>query len=604
MPEVLLEFLGDAPSWLLLLLIPLYFWGKLNHDALHNRATHPESFERTIGWLRENNLGLLYLKTLGWLMDKISDIIGDRQQFNQIYVAAAHPKGFIHKIFGLNPFTPKSYDKCLSLAFLYPVFSFVITWALGSSGQIGNVDWLSQQQERVLILQEWQRWLLLGTLLLLMMGGLWFAGLWGGWQQLLALNMPFLLVNVVIALFVANQQTTSSILSGWLIGWLAFLFLFIPMYLAGWVMGLLIYRSAKEAHETIHDTTLTVAAAFAIAVAVVNVAGAASGSATSIITFAGAVAVAIAFAVAVAFTGGGVGGGSVAFAGAGAVIVAASSSGVVAFAFGAVGELVDVVAVDSVYPAAYAGITIIILRALQKWSVQHNSLAWFWLVYSVLFFMLGYVVLDFLENSQALIFLMFWLLLPLVNAPMDWLSLGVTRGLLQSMRAGQHSGLIVLVWTVADLLFALVFLFLITAALVGMTALGNATTSKILVDISHILKQVRNDPANINQWWIYFMLLSTLVPTLVHFALAGGVATLWLPRKARLWLANGLERDLHKTFAAWAYLTFMPMIGFILMPCALLYFLWWLLNVHGGWLGMRLLDWAEMLAHFANPAMQ
>jgi hypothetical protein len=114
----------------------------------------------------------------------------------------------------------------------------------------------------------------------------------------------------------------------------------------------------------------------------------------------------------------------------------------------------------------------------------------------------------------------------------------------------------------------------------------------------------RANPSSVDHWWIYFMLLSTLVPTLVHFALAGGAATLWLPRKARLWLADGLERDHHKTFLAWLYLTFTPVVGFILLPAGLLYSLWWLVNVNGGWLGMRLLDWAEMLAHFANPAMQ
>jgi hypothetical protein len=64
-----------------------------------------------------------------------------------------------------------------------------------------------------------------------------------------------------------------------------------------------------------------------------------------------------------------------------------------------------------------------------------------------------------------------------------------------------------------------------------------------------------------------------------------------------------LEEDTHKTFGAWAYLTFTPVIGFILMPLGLLWSLWWLLNVNGGALGALLLSWAEGLAKWADPSM-
>lgn len=250
MPEVFLEFLGDASPWLLLLLIPLYSWGKLNHDALHNRESHPESFERTLAWLRENNLGLLYLKALGWLMDNISDIIGDRQQFNQIYVTAAHPHGFFHKTFGFTPFTPESYDKCLRLAFLYPVFAFFIAWALGSAGQVGGVDWLGQQQQGAVVFSGWQRWLFIGALLLLVFGGLWFVRRWQGWRQWLALNVPFLLIGLS-SVFYQQDDSIRIFAVAFFWGWLVFLVVFISMYVGGWVSGWLIYRSREQAHEAI-----------------------------------------------------------------------------------------------------------------------------------------------------------------------------------------------------------------------------------------------------------------------------------------------------------------------------------------------------------------
>ena len=216
---------------------------------------------------------------------------------------------------------------------------------------------------------------------------------------------------------------------------------------------------------------------------------------------------------------------------------------------------------------------------------------------------LGAASLNIVAKSGYMLFILLWLLLPLVNAPLDWLSLGVTRSLLQAVRGGNHSGYRALIWAGADLLLAFAFLFLITAVLVGVTALGNAIAGKTLIDIGCILSNLKSDMSHPDHWWIYFMLLSTLVPTLFHFALAGGAATLWLPRKWRTQLADGLEEDIHKTFGAWAYLTLTPVIGFILMPLALLWSLWWLLNTNGGALGTLLLNWATGLAQWADPAM-
>lgn len=199
-----------------------------------------------------------------------------------------------------------------------------------------------------------------------------------------------------------------------------------------------------------------------------------------------------------------------------------------------------------------------------------------------------------------MVLILFWLILPLINAPLDWLSFGVTRGLLQAVRTGQHTSQQALAFALVDLILAIVFLFLITALLVGVTALGNAIAGETLVDIRTILQQIRSEPSKLDHWWIYFMLLSTLVPTLVHFALAGGALSLWLPKHLRQWLVTGLEQDQHKIMLAWLYVTFMPILGFILLPAALLYSLYWLLTVNGAWLGTLLLDFADALVKFAG----
>ena len=216
---------------------------------------------------------------------------------------------------------------------------------------------------------------------------------------------------------------------------------------------------------------------------------------------------------------------------------------------------------------------------------------------------LGNISLYYSRDPDHMVLLLFWLVLPLVNAPLDWLSLGVTRGLLQAVRTGHHGGWFALGWGLLDLLFALAFLFLITAVLVLATALGNVVSGETLVDVAAICHALGDEKGLVNYWWVYFMLLSTLVPTLLHFALAGGAARLWLPQRLRERIAYNLEQNHYKISAAWAYLTFTPAIGFVIAPVLLLTLLYWLVTAHGGWFGGHLSDWAEWLAWWANPAM-
>lgn len=576
------------PPFVLIVLV----WGWVNYKTLNDRKTHPDSFQQAIDWLREDNFSQLYLQTLGWLLDKISRLIGDAHKFDQVYVTSEHPQGFIRKTFGFNPFTAEAYGNYLWLAHLYPVTAFLLAWAAGSDGQVGRVDWLKLGAGR-LDLELWQRWLVIAGLVLAVAGSLWLVHRWAGWRQWLVLNVPFLVLAMVAAAF--GKHHNHDFLSVFISGWGMFLLALIPAYGGGWLVGLPIYRSCQRTHEAFYGVVFTVAAAFAVvsAFAATFCAILANTASAFVVAVGGAIAVGISFAM--------VGGGVVAFA--------------LAFSFAlplagfqpnvATTSNSELMAATAAVAAALvgAGIIIVVLGALQRWSERQDKAGWFWLLYSVVFFVVGYYLLSLTKESGDIVFLLFWVLLPLVCAPLDWVALGVTRGLLQAVRAGQHSGRVALGWAMVDLLLALVFLFLNAAVLVGVTALGNAIAGDTLVNINGILAGMRDDTRDSNYWWIYFMLLFTLLPTLIHFALAGGAIALWLPRKARLWLANGLERNHYKTFMAWLYLTFTPVVGFVLAPAGLLYGLWWLVNANGGWLGGHLLAWAGMLARFANPTM-
>lgn len=578
------------PPFALIVLV----WGWINYKTLNGRETHPDSFQQAIDWLREESFSQLYLQTLGWLLDKISSLIGDAHKFDQIYVTSAHPKGFIHKTFGFNPFTSESYGNYLWLAHLYPVTAFLLAWAAGSNGQVGTVDWLKLGAGR-LDLELWQRWLAIAGMVLSVGGSLWLVHRWSGWRQWLVLNVPFLVLGVV-AIALSGNKEADNFIKIFVAGWGIFLLVLIPTYVGGWLSGLPVYRSFRQAHETLYAVVFTIAASFAVvsafaATLTAIVATPENSASTFVVAVGGAMAVGVTFAMVgvrvVAF--------ALVFAFAlpiagfsGSVTTNDPSEAIVAFAGVVIG----------------AGVIMTLLGALQHWSEQHGKSGWFWLLYSLVFFVVGYYLLTLTKKPEDMVFLLFWVLLPLVSAPLDWVALGMTRGLLQAVRAGQHSGRVAFGWAMVDLLLALVFLFLNAAVLVGVTALGNAVAGKVLVvDIGSILKGMENNVADINHWWIYFMLLFTLLPTLIHFALAGGAIALWLPRKARLWLADGLERNHYKTFMAWLYLTFTPVVG-LLAPAGLLYGLWWLVNANGGWLGGHLLGWAGMLARFTTQGMQ
>ncbi len=564
MPEIFLELIGDASPWLVPLLVVLAFWGRFNWAALNNPAKRA-SFDRSVGWLREDSFGRLYLGFLGGLLDRVGDWIGDREHLSQASMAAPQSRGLVQRLFGFNPFTARSYEKCLWLALMYPMLAYLMAWAMGAEGRVGDVSLLNGFRDGVgNALTIGQRWSMLGGIFFFIGAGLWFVLRWAGWKQWLALVGPLLLAAVVANGLGAKQSVVELFVI--VVGF--FLLIFIPLYIGGWVTGLLVHRSAKQAHQAIYSLAVAIAIA---GVVVVVVADAFAFAFAGVFAFAFAGVVAVAFAGAVA--------GAVAFAGVVAGVFA------IAIAF------------------AIAGMAMILLQSLQQAAERKQSLHWFWFIYSLVLITLSAASLRFIAEPDYMLLILLWLLLPLVNAPLDWLSLGFTRGLLQAVRTGNHSGWRTLLWAAADLLLAFIFLFLITAVLVGVTALGNAVAGKTLVDLGCILSNLRNDMSDPNHWWIYFMLLSTLVPTLFHFALAGGAVTLWLPRKWRIRLADGLENDIHKTFGAWLYLTLTPVIGFFLMPLALLASLWWLLTANGGALGKLLLNWAIALAQWADPSM-
>ncbi|MGB1311683.1 MAG: hypothetical protein ACPG47_10740 [Leucothrix sp.] len=227
----------------------------------------------------------------------------------------------------------------------------------------------------------------------------------------------------------------------------------------------------------------------------------------------------------------------------------------------------------------------------------------YWFVYSLLFFTVSLAALVWIENVNAISLLLFYLILPLVNTPLDWLSLGITRALLQSIRFNQHRFTKAFIWGVLDLGLALIALLLVSGATVSVISMANVLAIKPIIDLQALFISLNNLDNWKDNLWIYFMLLSTLIPTAVHFALAGGALTLAVSNKKRAEILEDIETNNLSAKQAWIYVSVMPAFGFVLAPTALIYSLYYLLSTHGAWLGTWLLSWARMLATAIDPTL-
>ena len=111
-------------------------------------------------------------------------------------------------------------------------------------------------------------------------------------------------------------------------------------------------------------------------------------------------------------------------------------------------------------------------------------------------------------------------LLTLINAPFDWLALGITRGLLR--KGLEKGGLWPLGLGVIDLLISLFIVALLGVAVLIVTQIFNATTvvggaDKLVFDPLPALHDLatpglRNQP---QYYWLYLMLLTTQIPAIL-----------------------------------------------------------------------------------------
>ncbi len=210
-------------------------------------------------------------------------------------------------------------------------------------------------------------------------------------------------------------------------------------------------------------------------------------------------------------------------------------------------------------------------------------------------------------EASGLIPLLILALLPMVNSPWDWLSLAVTRGLLHKINAQRHGFGETLAWVGLDIIIALLVLGGITGtvslALAAANALAITSGGSQILDLAGLFKGLETDFFAAQYLWFHLMLLSTLVPTLIHFVLASAAVISGLSKPQLKSLVNQNDKeDVHRFLLA-GYLTAVP-VCYIALPVLALYVVYALIDTHRIWLQQGFVNYAKAVAGLLDPALQ
>jgi hypothetical protein len=197
-------------------------------------------------------------------------------------------------------------------------------------------------------------------------------------------------------------------------------------------------------------------------------------------------------------------------------------------------------------------------------------------------------------------------LLTLINAPFDWISLGMTRALL---RRGLELGS----WwpyffALADAALAAFVITLLAAAMViGVQAFDTVTVhsgGEPVLLLKELFDGITTRPSEPEYWWLYALLVSSMIPSILNLAI-GGIAFLRgvpkLPSVVLYSLPAG--KAVARFDRAWIalVLTGQTFLGACLGVAAQAVLAVGIIGYGLPWLGFRILDVARDIATFNFP---
>ncbi len=207
-------------------------------------------------------------------------------------------------------------------------------------------------------------------------------------------------------------------------------------------------------------------------------------------------------------------------AGAGAAIVAGFSS---AIAVTVAVPLIDESAVIGIgLTTAVATIFLFSVSKIANLANQNKFMGQFLIILSTisLFISMGLTTITPGRNANYLIY--FLIVLTFINAPFDWVAVGITRGLIR--RGQQSGGIAPIITALIDLLLSLPLMAILAFAILWVTELYNCSAissgGRAVIDVPAYLAAM-NDPAQRSDpkyYWLYAMLFSSQIPAIANFS--------------------------------------------------------------------------------------
>ena len=209
--------------------------------------------------------------------------------------------------------------------------------------------------------------------------------------------------------------------------------------------------------------------------------------------------------------------------------------------------------------------------------------------------------------GPLLLLLLLLPLLTLLNAPFDWASLGRTRALLR--RGLEQGGWWPYGLALVDAgLAALIIAALALTLVVGVQAFDALAVhggGKPVLPLEALFNGIAAHPSAPEYWWLYALLLSTMIPSLVNLVIGGTSLVRGLPGVAPLLLRYITERGgVLKWDRHWiaTVLTAQVAAGAALGIAAQVFLVWVIIGHVMPFFGLELLDMARDVAAFNLPA--
>jgi hypothetical protein len=199
--------------------------------------------------------------------------------------------------------------------------------------------------------------------------------------------------------------------------------------------------------------------------------------------------------------------------------------------------------------------------------------------------------------------LLFLGLLTLINAPFDWLSLGLTRALMR--RGLEREKWWPYLYAVIDALLASAIIAVLAMTMVAGVQLFDDLAvydggDRLLPPMRKFLEAIKADPEKPEYWWVYATLFSTMLPSLINLFIAGvslargmpGVSP-WLLGKVR----EGEAVPVYDRLLVAIVLALQGVAGLVIALVAQGFLFWVIIWQGMPRLGIGVLDLAHLVAH-------